>query len=132
MVSGAAGPLSNAPRECGGVPAGLAEVHASHEGEGAVHDDELLVVGAPRDRVVVEPEAKARIGHPVEEHALHPLSLMSKDQVEVPGQDIDVESGLVVAEAIEEFEKANLASGGDVRTSQKGERRCRTASQTRV
>ena len=101
------------------VPAGLAEVHPSHEREGAVHDDELLVVGAPGHRIVVEPEAEAGMGHPVEEHALHPLSLMREDEVEVPGQDIDVEGGFVVTEAIEEFEKADLHASGDVRASQK-------------
>jgi hypothetical protein len=101
------------------VPAGLAEVHPSHEREGAVHDDELLVVGAPGHRIVVEPKAEAGMCHPVEEHALHPLALMRKDEVEVPGQDVDVEGGFVVAQAIEEFEKADVDSNGDVRASQK-------------
>jgi hypothetical protein len=77
----------------------------------AIDHDELLVMGAAGDRIVVEDEPEARVGHPIEVDTLHPLPLEREHDVEVPGEYVDVELRVRVAEPVQEWKQTHLCIG---------------------
>jgi hypothetical protein len=96
------------------VPARLTQVDAAHERDIAVDDRELLVMRAARYRRLVEAEVKTLTGHPVKHELLHPLALEREDQVEVPGQDVNLQRGGSLAELIQKLQQAYFLTGFDV------------------
>jgi hypothetical protein len=104
------------------VPAGVAQIDAAEERQASVDHDELLMMGSARHGRVVHAEVETLVRQPVEIHSLQPLALPGEHDVEVPREKTHVQPRIALAQAVEEFQEANLGAGRRVRAAQQWDR----------
>jgi hypothetical protein len=78
------------------------------------------VVGALRRLCLVEAEVQPLVGAPLKVERLHPLALEREHDVEIPGQDVDLERRVLLAELVQKLEQAHLGAGGRRLAAQQG------------